>query len=355
MSDSWDPNLDNTPADFDAEYELDHRYTRDSGRIYVTGVQALVRLPLMQRQRDQAAGLNTAGFISGYRGSPLGTYDMALWNASQHLTSHHVHFEPGINEDLAATAVWGSQLVPGFEGARYEGVFGLWYGKGPGVDRSCDALKHGNYQGASKRGGVLVLTGDDPGARSSSIAHGSETALVHMGMPILNPATVQDYLDLGLYGWAMSRYSGCWVGFKCLTDTVESAASVSVDPNRVQIVDPIDFTIRDEERMGSPVASEELLYHRRLPAVQAFARANRLDRVVLDAPRRRFGIVATGKAYLDVRQALEELGVDAKRGSQLGLCIYKVSLVWPLEPVGAQEFADGLESLLVVEEKRPLL
>ena len=355
MSDSWDPNLGNKPAVFDAEYELDHRYTRDSGRIYVTGVQALVRLPLMQRQRDEAAGLNTAGFISGYRGSPLGTYDMALWNASQHLADHHIHFQPGVNEDLAATAVWGSQLVPGFEGARYDGVFGIWYGKGPGVDRSCDALKHGNYQGAPKHGGVLVLAGDDPGARSSSIAHGSEAALVHMGMPILNPATVQDYLDLGLYGWAMSRYSGCWVGFKCLTDTVESAASVSVAPNRVQIVAPSDFTIRDEERMGSPVASEELLYHHRLPAVQAFARANRLDRVVLDAPRRRFGIVATGKAYLDVRQALEELGVDEKRGSQLGLCIYKVSLVWPLEPVGAQEFADGLESLLVVEEKRPLL
>ncbi|MFP8874495.1 MAG: indolepyruvate ferredoxin oxidoreductase family protein [Myxococcota bacterium] len=347
--------MTNTPADFDAEYELDHRYTRDSGRIYLTGVQALVRLPLMQRQRDRAAGLNTAGFISGYRGSPLGTYDMALWQASDHLARSHIHFQPGVNEDLAATAVWGSQLVPGFEGARYDGVFGIWYGKGPGVDRSCDALKHGNYQGASEHGGVLVLAGDDPGARSSSIAHGSEAALIHMGIPVLHPATIQDYLDLGLYGWAMSRYSGCWIGFKCLTDTVESAASVSIAPERVRIVSPPDFEIGEGVRTGSPVASEEMLYHHRLPAVQAFARAHRLDRVILDAPQRRVGIVATGKAYLDVRQALEELGLDERRASDLGLCLYKVALTWPLEPMAALEFAEGLEHLLVVEEKRPLL
>ena len=347
--------MTNTPVDFDAEYQLDHRYTRDSGRIYVTGVQALVRLPLMQRQRDRAAGLNTAGFISGYRGSPLGTYDMALWQASEHLARSHVHFEPGVNEDLAATAVWGSQLVPSFEGARYDGVFGVWYGKGPGVDRSCDALKHGNYQGASQHGGVLVLAGDDPGARSSSIAHGSEAALIHMGIPILNPATIQDYLDLGLYGWAMSRYSGCWIGFKCLTDTVESAASVSISPERVQISSPPDFEMSGDARTGSPVASEEVLYHRRLPAVQAFARAHGLDRVIFDAPRRRLGIVATGKAYLDVRQSLEELGLDEARALDLGLCLYKVALTWPLEPEGALEFAAGLEHLLVVEEKRPLV
>jgi indolepyruvate ferredoxin oxidoreductase len=200
---------DVSPA-FDASYTLDDKYTREAGRIYLTGVQALVRLPLMQRRRDVASGLDTAGFISGYRGSPLGTYDLALWQAQPLLAAHRVHFEPGVNEDLAATAVWGSQLVNNLAGARYDGVFGIWYGKGPGVDRSCDALKHGNYAGASPHGGVLVLTGDDPGARSSSIAHQSEHALIHLGTPILNPSNVQDYLDFGLLGFAMSRYSGCW-------------------------------------------------------------------------------------------------------------------------------------------------
>ena len=185
-------------ASFDEKYELDHKYTLAAGRVYLNGVQALVRLPMLQRQRDLAAGLNTAGFISGYRGSPLGTYDMALWQAKTFLQQHHIHFEPGVNEDLAATAVWGSQQANLLDGARYDGVFGTWYGKGPGVDRSCDALKHGNYAGSAPQGGVLVLCGDDPGAKSSSIAHQSEHALIHCGIPVLNPANVQDYLDLGL-------------------------------------------------------------------------------------------------------------------------------------------------------------
>ncbi|MCZ6823851.1 MAG: indolepyruvate ferredoxin oxidoreductase family protein, partial [Deltaproteobacteria bacterium] len=214
---------------FDENYALSDRYTLESGRVYLNGIQALVRLPMLQRQRDLAAGLNTAGFISGYRGSPLGTYDMALWQAKSLLEQHQIRFEPGINEDLAATAVWGSQQVNLLEGARYDGVFGIWYGKGPGVDRSCDALKHGNYAGTSPHGGVLVLTGDDPSARSSSIAHQSEHALIHCGIPILNPSSIQEYLDLGLYGWALSRFSGCWIGFKCLTDTVDSSRSVALD------------------------------------------------------------------------------------------------------------------------------
>ena len=216
-------------AGFDASYRLEDRYVREAGRVYLTGVQALVRLPMMQRRRDLASGLNTAGFISGYRGSPLGTLDMALWQAKERLESHHVRFEPGVNEDLAATAVWGSQQAHLYPSPRYDGVFGMWYGKGPGVDRSCDALKHGNYAGASATGGVLVLAGDDPGAKSSSIAHQSEHALVHCGIPLLNPSSVQEYLDLGLHGIALSRFAGCWVGFKCLTDTVDSAASVDVD------------------------------------------------------------------------------------------------------------------------------
>ena len=346
-------------AGFDAEYALDDRYARTSGRVLLTGIQALVRLPLMQHARDRAAGLNTAGFISGYRGSPLGTYDLALWQAKSFLDAAHVHFEPGVNEDLAATAVWGSQQANLQEGPRYDGVFGIWYGKGPGVDRACDALKHGNYAGSAASGGVLVLTGDDPAARSSSIAHQSEQALIHCGIPIFNPSDVQDYLDLGLYGFALSRYSGCWVGFKCLTDTVDSARSVEVDPDRVRIRTPTGFELPEgglNIGWGNlPLAVEQRLYAQRLGAVQAFVRANALDRVVVDAPRRRLGIVTTGKAYLDLRQALEELGIDEAAAAELGLSIYKVALVWPLEPEAARRFARGLEEILVVEEKRPIL
>jgi indolepyruvate ferredoxin oxidoreductase len=346
------------PAEFDDRYQLDDRYTVEAGRVYLTGVQALVRLPMLQRARDLAAGLDTAGFISGYRGSPLGTYDMALWQARAHLERHHVRFEPGINEDLAATAVWGSQQAGLLEGARYDGVFGIWYGKGPGVDRSCDALKHGNYAGSWPRGGVLALTGDDPGARSSSIAHQSEPALMHCGIPILNPSNIQDYLDLGLYGFALSRYSGLWIGFKCLTDTVDSAGSVAVDPDRVQISIPDDFELPEgglNIGWGNvPLVVEQRL-QQRLLAARAFVRANPLDRIVLDSPRRRFGIVTTGKAYLDVRQALDELGLDEARAAELGLSIYKVAMTWPLEPEGARRFAAGLEDVLVVEEKRPLI
>jgi indolepyruvate ferredoxin oxidoreductase len=343
---------------FDATYELEHRYTRAQGRVYLTGVQALVRLPILQRERDAAAGLNTAGFISGYRGSPLGGYDMALWQAQQTLDSHHVRFEPGVNEDLAATAVWGSQQANLLPGARYDGVFGIWYGKGPGVDRSCDALKHGNYAGSSAQGGVLVLTGDDPTAKSSSIAHQSEYALVHCGIPVLNPANVQEYLDFGLAGFALSRYSGCWVGMKCLTDTVDSAASVAVGPDRPRLVEPADFTRAAGLHIGwgnLPLAVEQRLYQQRLPAAQAFVRANGLDRVVLDSPRRRLGIVTAGKAYLDVRQALDELGIDEERARDHGLVLYKVAMTWPLEPEGARRFCEGLEDVFVVEEKRPLV
>ena len=339
----------------DSLYTLDDKYTRLEGRIYISGIQALVRLPLMQQQRDAANGLRTAGFISGYRGSPLGGYDLALWQAKALLEEQHIRFEPGVNEDLAATAVWGSQTVQGLPNPRYDGVFGIWYGKGPGVDRSCDALKHGNYQGSSENGGVLALCGDDPGAKSSSLQHQSEPALVHMGMPILNPANVQDYLDLGLYGFAMSRFSGCWVGFKCLTDTVESAGSVEVGTARVQPMFPEEARPRPELRSGHFLTSESALYHQRLPAVQAFARANGLDRVVLNAPHRRLGIVTTGKAYLDVRQALEGLGLDEAGCAELGLSVYKVALAWPIEPDGAQNFTRGLKHVLVVEEKRGLI
>ena len=347
------------PAAVDANYRLDDRYTLQSGRIYLTGSQALVRLPLMQRQRDLAAGLNTAGFISGYTGSPLGGYDTALNQATTHLRSHHIHFQPGLNEELAATAVWGSQQSGLLDGPKYDGVFGVWYGKGPGVDRAGDALKHGSYAGASVNGGVLVLVGDDHGAKSSTTAHQSDQALIHFGMPYLNPATVQDYLDFGLYGFALSRYSGCWVGMKCVTDTVESSASVSISPSQVQIRSPEDFTPPATGLhigWGVPPQMQEIRhYQHRIPAVQAFVRANGLDRVVVDSPMRRLGIVTSGKAYLDVMQALDELGLDASECGQNGVSVYKVAMPWPLEPVNALDFARGQTELLVVEEKRSVM
>jgi indolepyruvate ferredoxin oxidoreductase len=344
---------------FDRSYSLADRYERESGRVFLTGNQALVRLPLMQRWHDRAAGRNTAGFISGYRGSPLGTYDMALWQAKSLLEANHIHFEPGVNEDLAATAVWGSQQANLIDGARYDGVFGIWYGKSPGVDRSGDAIKHGNFHGSAEWGGVLALCGDDPVARSSSLAHQSEHALISFGMPILNPANIQDYLDFGLFGWALSRYSGCWVGFKCLTDSVESSSSVAVDPSRVALRFPSEPQLPAgglNIRYGStPTELEERLFLHKLPAAQAFVRANGLDRVALDGPRRRIGIVTTGKAYLDVRQALDELGVDEQRAAALGISVYKVAMSWPLEPEAARSFVRGLEEILVVEEKRPII
>ncbi|MCU0669606.1 MAG: indolepyruvate ferredoxin oxidoreductase family protein [Myxococcota bacterium] len=345
----------------DRDYELEHRYTRSAGRVYLTGVQALVRLPMEQRRRDRAAGLNTAGFISGYRGSPLGTYDMGLWQARTLLEAHDVRFSPGVNEDLAATAVWGTQQATLHADAKVDGVFGLWYGKGPGVDRSCDALKHANYAGTAKHGGVLALCGDDPAARSSSIAHQSEHAFVHCAIPVLNPSSVQEYLDFGLFGFALSRFAGSWVAMKCLTDTVDSARSVDVGPDRVQIVAPADFALPPGglsiRWANLPLEVERRVHQQRLPAALAFARANGIDRDVFGAAagRRRLGIVTAGKAYLDVRQALDELGIDERRAAELGLCLYKVGLVWPLEPEGLRRFCGGLEDVLVIEEKRALI
>ncbi|GGC63175.1 indolepyruvate ferredoxin oxidoreductase [Chelatococcus reniformis] len=342
-----------------ANVTLQDKYTLPSGRIYLSGIQALVRLPMLQRQRDLAAGLNTAGFISGYRGSPLGMYDNALWQAKKLLKAEHIHFEPGLNEDLAATAVWGSQQVGLFSGARYDGVFGMWYGKGPGVDRSVDALKHANAAGTSPNGGVLALAGDDHGCQSSTLAHQSEHVFEAAMMPILNPATVQEYLDFGLIGFALSRYSGCWVGFKAISEAVESSASVRVDPTRIQIVRPDDFEMPPDGlniRVGdTPLVMEARLHRARMAAVAAFVRANAIDRIVLDsAPGTppRLGILTTGKAHLDARQALADLGISDAQASALGIRIYKVGLTWPLEREGALRFAEGLTDVIVVEEKR---
>src|SRR3981081_1149700 len=282
----------------------------DTKRIYLSGIQALVRLPMLQRERDRLQSLNTAGFISGYRGSPLGMYDNALWRAKSFLQSQDIAFVPGLNEDLAATAVWGSQQVGMFPGAKVDGVFGIWYGKGPGVDRSLDALKHANAAGSSRNGGVIALAGDDHGCQSSTLAHQSEQVFAAALMPILNPATLQDYLDLGLYGFALSRFSGCWVGFKAISETVESSASIYSDPSRVPVVLPSDFEMPAgglNIRWPDPRLDQERRLHGpKLAAVAAFARANRLDRVVLNSKPARLGIVATGKAYLGLRQAVAD-------------------------------------------------
>jgi len=342
-----------------AAVSLDDKYTLERGRIFLTGTQALVRLPMLQRQRDDAAGLNTACFVSGYRGSPLGGFDQQLWAASPFLARNHIHFQPGVNEDLAATAVWGSQQGEILGQSRYDGVFAMWYGKGPGVDRSGDVLKHGNSAGSARHGGVLCLAGDDHMAKSSTLAHQSEYAFIDASIPFLNPSGVQEFLDLGLYGWALSRYSGCWVALKTTSDTVESSASIHVAPERIEIVQPADFEMPpgglNIRSTDTPLAQEERLHRYKLYAALAFARANKLDQTVLDSPKRRFGIVTTGKSYLDVRQALEDLGIDEAMAAELGLSLYKVGLVWPLEREGIRHFAEGLEEILVVEEKRAVI
>jgi indolepyruvate ferredoxin oxidoreductase len=340
----------------DRNYTLEDKYTRQEGRIYLSGIQALVRLPIMQALRDRAAGLNTAGFISGYRGSPLGGLDQALWGAKKHLTAYNVEFRAGLNEDLAATMVWGSQQANLFPGAKYDGVFAMWYGKGPGVDRCGDVFKHGNAAGTSKHGGVLVLAGDDHASRSSTLPHGSEQEFVSAMMPVLNPAGVQDILDMGILGWAMSRFTGRWVGFKTIAETVESSASVNVNPHQLHIVTPEDFELPPgglNIRWPDPPLDQEMRLHKyAMHAAIAFARANRLDKVVIDSPKARLGIVTTGKSYLDVLQALDDLGLSRRDCEEIGIRVYKVGMTWPLEPEGIRAFARGLEDIIVVEEKR---
>ena len=337
---------------------LDDRYALERGRVLLSGVQALVRLPMLQRQRDAAAGLDTAGFVSGYRGSPLAGLDREMQRARAHLERHRIVFRPGVNEDLAATAVWGTQQLAISPGARHDGVFAMWYGKGPGVDRSLDAIRHANAFGAARHGGVLLLAGDDHNAVSSTIPHQSEHNLISAMVPMLAPGGVGEYLDFGLLGWAMSRISGLWVGFKCQTDIVECTASVEVDPGRLVIETPaLDLPpdgLGPRWPDGAHAMERRLLRHK-LRAATAFARANRIDRQIGPPGPARLGIAASGKAWLDVLGALRLLGLDEGRAAALGLRLYKIGMVWPLEPEGLAEFARGLEEILVVEEKRPVL
>jgi indolepyruvate ferredoxin oxidoreductase len=338
---------------------LEDKWTRDQGRIYLSGTQALVRLMMLQRQRDLANGLNTAGFLTGYRGSPLGGVDMTAVRAREHLERHHVRFQPGVNEDLAATAVWGTQQVNLFAGAKYDGVFGMWYGKGPGVDRCGDVFKHANAAGTSPKGGVLVAVGDDHGAKSSTLAHQSDHILKACLIPVLFPASIQEYLDLGLHGYAMSRYAGVWVGFKCVTEAVEASSSVVVDPDRVRIQLPEDFAMPPEglniRWPDTPLAQEARLLDYKLYAALAYCRHNRLNRTEIDSPDARFGIVASGKAYLDTRQALMDLGLDDQTCRRVGIRLFKCAMVWPLEAQSIRDFADGLTEILVIEEKRQVI
>ncbi len=342
-----------------AAVQLDDKYRLDRGRAYMTGIEALVRLPMLQHQRDLARGLNTAGYISGYRGSPLGGLDQALWKAQPFLQQHQIVFNPGVNEDLAMTAVWGAQQVNLFPGARYDGVFSMWYGKGPGLDRSMDVLKHANAFGTSKYGGVLAVVGDDHACKSSTLPHQSEHAFMAVAAPVLAPANVQEILDLGLLGWELSRYSGCWVGLKAITENMDSAISAAIDPERVSIVIPHGFELPQDGVHGrwpdTPLAQEERLQRYKIYAAREFARANGLNRITLDSPHPRLGIITSGKAWLDVLQALDDLGIDESLAAQIGLRVLKVGMPWPLEPVATHEFARGLQEILVVEEKRSVI
>lgn len=342
-----------------AEIRLDDKYRLATGHLYLTGTQALTRLPMLQHQRDQAQNLNTGCFISGYRGSPLGNLDKSLWEARDYLKQHAIHFQPGLNEELAATAVWGSQQTNLFPGAKYDGVFAMWYGKGPGVDRSGDVFKHGNAAGVSPHGGVLLLAGDDHGCKSSTLPHQSEHAFIAASIPVLNPSNVQEILDYGIIGWELSRYSGCWVALKTIAENVDSSAVVEVDPLRVKTRIPDDFELPEDgvhiRWPDPPLVQEKRLNLYKIYAARAFARANNLNQVMLDSPNPRLGIITTGKSYLDVRQALDDLGLDEALCASVGLRVLKVGMSWPLEPVSVHEFAQGLDEILVVEEKRSIL
>jgi indolepyruvate ferredoxin oxidoreductase len=338
---------------------LDQKYTQGSGHVFLTGIQALVRLPMAQIRRDRAAGLNTAGFISGYRGSPLGGYDQQLFAARKHLDQYNIKFQPGVNEDLAATAVWGSQQLNLSPGAQYDGVVGIWYGKGPGVDRCGDVFRHANTAGSAKNGGVLVLAGDDHGAKSSTVPHQSDHAFISALMPYLYPSSIHEMIEMGLLGIAMSRYSGCWVGMKVITETVETTAEIDLTDEMTPFVIPTDFEMPPgglnlrwpDDRYAQDLRLQDYKGY----AAIAFARANKINRITMDSPNARYGIMASGKSYEDIRQALRELGITEEVAAKIGLRLYKIGMPWPLEPEGVRQFAVGLEEIFIIEERREIV
>jgi indolepyruvate ferredoxin oxidoreductase len=339
---------------------LDDKYDLTKSRIFVTGFQAIVRLCLMQKERDRRAGLNTAGYVTGYRGSPLGTLDLQFIRAQRALDKYDVRFQAGVNEDIAATAIWGSQQAELRGEGKFDGVFGLWYGKGPGVDRTGDVFRHANFAGTSKHGGVLALMGDDHTAESSTTAHQSEYHFIDVMIPILNPAGVQEIVDYGLYGWAMSRFCGSWVALKSMHETVESTAVIDGSLERVNIVMPQDFAMPEgglNIRLRDTVLGQEARLHDyKRDAMLAFVRANKLNKYITSGGRRpKIGIITVGKSYLDVRQALDELGIDEVKCNDLGIRLYKIGCPWPISRDDLKQFADGLELIIVVEEKRSLI
>ncbi len=343
------------------QVSLKDKFELDDGVAYMSGIQALTRLPIVQRKRDIAAGLNTAGFISGYRGSPLGGYDQSLERAKKYFDELNVKFIPGVNEDLAATAVWGTQQVGFYQNTNVDGVFGIWYGKAPGIDRSGDVIRHANANGTAPKGGVLAIFGDDHACKSSTLPCQSDHALYAMQVPQLYPASIQEFVEYGLLGIAMSRYSGCWSAMKVTSETVETSGTVDLTRENRQIILPGD----DEFEMppggvhirlnDTPREIDYRLQNFKLFACHAFARKNNIDRVVWDSPKPRFGIITSGKSYGDVRQALLELGITEEVAKDIGLRLYKVGMTWPLEPVGVQQFVEGLEEILIVEEKREFI
>ena len=342
-----------------AATSLADKYLQLTGRVFLSSNQALVRLPLEQARRDHAIGLRTAGYISGYRGSPLGVYDSALWGAQRILETHGIRFVPGLNEELAVSAIRGTQELEWFGESLFEGVFGLWYGKGIGVDRACEALKLANLEGTARNGGVLVVAGDDHGGKSSDSAHQSEHTLIAAFLPILYPATVAEIIEFGLLGWALSRYSGLYVGLKCITDTLDLSASVELPDAHRPFRVPTDIQLPaaglNLRQNQPPLVEEQLLIEHRLPAVAAFSRANGIDRVIIQTDRRELSIVSAGKAYLDVRQALLDLGLDDAGCQRLGIRLYKPGLIWPMDKERLSHFARYSRALLVVEEKRPVM
>jgi len=339
---------------------LDDKYDLNQQHVLVTGYHALVRACLMQKERDRRAGLNTGGFVTGYRGSPLGGLDQQFMRASRQITAADIKFQPGLNEELAATAVWGSQQSELRGEGKFDGVFGMWYGKGPGVDRSGDVFRHANMAGTSKHGGVLALMGDDHTAESSTTAHQSEFHFVDVMMPILNPAGVQEIIDYALYGWAMSRYTGTWTALKCMHETVESTGVVDGRVDRIDLVTPADFVMPDgglNIRLVDTILGQEARLHDfKRDAMLAFVRANKLNKIITTGGRApKIGIVTTGKAYLDVRQAFDELGIDEVKCNDIGIRLFKIGCVWPISRQELAAFAEGLDLIIVVEEKRSLI
>jgi len=342
------------------DVKIADRYDLEKDNVFITGNQAVVRLTLTQKERDRRAGLNTGGYVSGYRGSPIGGLDLAMWKEQTQLTANDIVFEPGVNEDLAATALWGTQQAEMRGEGRFDGVFGIWYGKGPGVDRTGDVFRHANLAGTSKNGGVLVLMGDDHTAESSTTAHQSEFHLLDIMIPVLSPAGVQEILDYGVFGFGLSRYASVWVGIKCVKDTIESTAVVDGRVDRMKLVNPKPdrrpkggLSIRPRD----PILEQEARLHEcKRDAILDYVAVNKINKTILSGGRKpRIGVITSGKSYLDVRQALDDLGLDEVRANDLGLRLYKLGCVWPLSRKELRAFGKDLDQIIVVEEKRGLI